>query len=171
LTNWLTVSAGVYFAVAVKTNGTLWSWGSNNGFQLGQSTVYTANRSSPVQVGALTNWLSTACGLYHAVAVKTDGTLWSWGTSSFGVLGLGNTTNYSSPKQIGALTIWSKVECGAYTISAIKTDGTLWSWGLNGDGQLGLGNTTNRSSPNQVGSSTTWFSVASGNNFSIALQY
>ena len=171
LTNWLTVSAGTYFAIAVKTNGTLWSWGSNNGFQLGQSTAYNINRSSPVQVGALTNWLSISCGLYHAGAVKTDGTLWSWGTNNVGQLGLGNTTSYSSPKQIGSLTGWSKVECGANNSSSIKTNGTLWTWGSNATGQLGLGDTTNRSSPNQVGALTTWYSVASGNNFSIALQY
>ena len=95
-------------------------------------------------------------------AIKTDGTLWTWGQNAFGVLGLGNTTYYSSPKQIGVLTNWSKVSPGKYTSSAIKTDGTLWTWGYNGQGQLGLGNITNYSSPKQVGTLTTWLTVAAG---------
>ena len=67
----------------------------------------TTNRSSPVQVGALTNWLNVAASQYYTAAVKTDGTLWTWGYGSN--LGLGNTTYYSSPKQVGALTTWSRV--------------------------------------------------------------
>ena len=113
-----------------------------------------------MQVGSLTNWSSAFSGVTFSEAIKTNGTLWTWGANVYGVLGLGNITYYSSPKQVGVLTNWSKVSPGKYNSSAIKTDGTLWSWGQNNNGQLGLGNTTNYSSPKQVGTLTTWLTVA-----------
>ena len=162
LTNWLKISNGYSFVIALKTDGTLWSWGRNNAGQLGIGD--TTNRSSPVQVGSLTDWLTISAGFYSSsVAVKTDGTIWSWGRNTEGQLGLGNRTNYSSPKQIGSLTVWANTVCGRNHTLAFKTGGTLWSWGLNTSGQLGLGNRTNYSSPKQVGSLTDWLKGACGN--------
>jgi len=108
LTNWLNVASGPYQTVAVKTDGTLWTWGWNNHGQLGlgDSGTYT-RRSSPVQVGSLTTWASCSSGAQYCMALKTDGTLWSWGRNNEGQLGQGNTTYKSSPIQIGALTTWA----------------------------------------------------------------
>ena len=160
LTTWLNISCGSYQSFALKTDGTLWSWGSANrgALGLGNTTYY----SSPKQIGALTNWLKIASAGYSVCgAIKTDGTLWIWGSNNAGQLGLGNMTNYSSPKQVGSLTNWSQASITA-TAKAIKTDGTLWTWGYNGEGQLGLNNTTGYSSPKQVGVLTTWTTIAPG---------
>ena len=115
--------------------------------------------SSPVQVGALTTWSQVAAGNAFSVAVKTDGTLWVWGSNSNGQLGVGNTVEYSSPVQVGALTTWANVFAGIAHTVAIKTNGTLWAWGDNSAGQLGQGNTTTRSSPVQIGTATNWLST------------
>ena len=162
LTTWSKISADGSSSMAIKTDGTMWSWGNNDNGRLGLGD--TTNQSSPVQIGALTTWSSVSCGGYtgFAAAIKTDGTLWSWGYNIFGQLGLGNETNQSSPVQIGALTTWSSVSSKGYRAHAIKTDGTLWSWGYGNEGRLGQGNTTSRSSPVQVGSSTNWRSVSVG---------
>ena len=136
-------------------------WGRNHAGQLGQGN--TTYRSSPVQVGSLTDWgdgerryKTISMGAGFAAAVKTDGTLWTWGGNSDGQLGIGNTTNKNSPVQVGSLTDWSRIGCNSSGNIALKTDNTLWAWGSNGQGQLGLGDTTNRSSPTQVGSETDW---------------
>src|SRR5207244_1881582 len=71
--------------------GTLWAWGSNFSGELGLGNV--TNRSSPVQVGGLTNWTQIAAG---GLGRKTDGTLWAWGDNASGQLGQGNTTPRSS---------------------------------------------------------------------------
>lgn len=163
LTNWSSITGTLFSFSAIKTDGTLWSCGSNSNGQLGLNTVYTQNKSSPTQVGTLTNWASASGGAYHVIATKTDGTMWSWGANNFGALGLNISylLKRSSPSQIGALTTWSKVSASYYGATAIKTDGTLWSWGYNGEGQVGDNTRTNRSSPVQIGTLTTWSSVAS----------
>ena len=136
LNNWSKVSTSLNNTCSVKTDGTLWTWGLNTNGQLGDGTV--TPKSSPVQVGALTNWASASCGgdgaagsVGFIVAVKTDGTLWSWGGNGWGQLGQGDIVHRSSPVQVGALTTWASVSAGGRHTLAIKTDGTLWAWGYN----------------------------------------
>jgi alpha-tubulin suppressor-like RCC1 family protein len=168
LTDWYKVSGGTYSSYAIKTDGTLWSWGGNGLGQLGLGTSGT-NYSSPKQVGALTDWAVIQGSNNWCLAIKTNGTLWSWGGNSVGQLGTNNLTNYSSPVQVGALTTWSKIANGRYFAGAVKTDGTLWTWGQNQLGQLGLGNTVYAySSPKQVGALTNWSNIACGDFFCLA---
>jgi alpha-tubulin suppressor-like RCC1 family protein len=75
-TSWSSISAGGNHSLATKTDGTLWSWGSNSLWKLGQNN--TTNVSSPVQIPG-TSWSSISAGRFHSLATKTDGTLWSWG--------------------------------------------------------------------------------------------
>jgi len=162
LTTWAQVSsAGDAGGAAIKNDNTLWRWGQNNRGQLGLND--TANRSSPVQVGALTNWKEVNALNLMCVAVKTDGTLWAWGTNGQGQLGLNDTGNYrSSPTQVGTLTGWNSVATGNGSLNcgAIKIDGTMWMWGDGSTGALGQNNTISQSSPVQVGALTTWASVS-----------
>ncbi len=164
LTDWAQVSAGQFFCAAIKTNGTLWTWGFNQYGRLGQNISYLVYRSSPVQVGALTDWskVDTGGGGTFCGAIKTNGTLWSWGQNSRGQLGQNNLVNRSSPVQVGALTDWSQVSAVLNSFSAIKTNGTLWTWGDNQVGQLGqnISVTVYRSSPVQVGALTDWSKIA-----------
>jgi alpha-tubulin suppressor-like RCC1 family protein len=162
-TNWSLVSGHAYGAAAIKTDGTLWTWGYNNYGTLGHND--RVDKSSPVQVGTNTNWQDIEqIGLdyYLVMAIKTDGTLWTWGANFNGSLGLGNTVYKSSPTQVGTATNWSKLASGIP--GAIKTDGTLWLWGTNGYGRLGNNNTINQLSPIQLGSGTDW-SMAVGTRY------
>ena len=107
-------ASGTVVMTAVKTDGTLWAWGDNSYGQVGQGTSGT-KFSSPKQVGSLTNWTGQiAVGQITVSAVKTDGTLWTWGYGNYGSLGLGNISSYSSPKQLGALTTWLLTGAGVY---------------------------------------------------------
>jgi alpha-tubulin suppressor-like RCC1 family protein len=157
LTNWQSIGGttqGTSFGL--KTNGTLWTWGYGFPGTLGQNS--TGYISSPVQVGALTTWLSISGGYSSIAAIKTDGTLWAWGRNYNGELGINNIISKSSPTQVGSLTNWATVSSGFYFTVAIKTDGTLWSWGINTNGKLGLNNSnyTYISSPTQIGALTNW---------------
>jgi alpha-tubulin suppressor-like RCC1 family protein len=169
LTNWSQVAAGAYHTASIKTDGTLWTWGSNFHGQLGQNTAASAYRSSPVQVGALTNWLKVACGETNTAAIKVDGTLWLWGRNNSGQIGDSTLASRSSPVQIGALTNWFNVSVSNATTVATKTDGTLWAWGNGNLGAIGNNTVNNFSSPIQIGALTNWSQVSSGAIFTLAL--
>jgi alpha-tubulin suppressor-like RCC1 family protein len=108
------VAAGTWTGLPTSE---LWAWGYNNKGQIGNGTII--NRSSPVQVGALTNWSQVSAGNLDTAAVKTDGTLWAWGYNVFGAVGDGTIINRSSPVQVGALTNWSQISAGQYHPAAL----------------------------------------------------
>ena len=175
--NWKQVSAGLFYAAAIKTDGTLWLWGFNFYGNLGDNT--TTNRSSPVQTVVFgTNWVQVACGQYVTAAIKTDGTLWTWGQNGYGNLGDNTTTPRSSPVQTVAFgTNWKSVavtsitQTSNMTAAAIKKDGTLWTWGRNNNGQLGDNTTTNRSSPVQtITFASNWKQVSCGYGYMAAIK-
>jgi alpha-tubulin suppressor-like RCC1 family protein len=97
----------VHLCLAVKTDGTLWAWGQGARGQTGQNN--TAYTSSPVQVGALTNWSKISGKGQTSVAIKTDGTLWLWGANSYGQCLDNTSADKSSPVQLGSATNWSKI--------------------------------------------------------------
>ncbi|WP_298224689.1 T9SS type A sorting domain-containing protein [Flavobacterium sp.] len=101
-------------------------------------------------------WQSVSIGDYHTSAIKTDGTLWSWGNNGLGSLGIGNTTDSSYPVQVGTDTDWKFIAVGDDHTLAIKNNGTLWAWGWNQYSQLGDGTTTDRNSPVQIGIDSDW---------------
>lgn len=177
-TNWSKVAAGDTHSLGLKTDGTLWAWGSNNYGQLGNNNV-PFNELAPVQVGTDTNWASVACGGYHSLAIKTNGTIWSWGRNDVGALGQGDQTDRPIPTQVlypighplyGQNSDWSKVEGGGFFTLAIKTNGSLWAWGQGGNGQLGQGNNDNYLIPVVVGTETNWDKIACGAYHSLAIK-
>ena len=105
-------SSGASNSVVVTSSGYLQTWGLNTSGQLGLSDV--ANRSNAVQVGTLTStmeyspmqvgtssWISVSAGSSHAIALKTDNTVWAWGLNNYGQLGDNTTISKSSPVQVG----------------------------------------------------------------------
>lgn len=159
-----------YNSLAIKSDGTLWAWGPGDSGENGDGTTQT--RSTPRQIGAATNWREVTFGNFQcSAAIKTDGTLWSWGFNGSGTVGDGTTANRSSPRQVGTATNWKQVSHGGSAALGVKTDGTLWGWGGNDYGEVGdgTGNTgvagqNTRSTPTQVGTATNWrFCCAQGN--------
>ncbi|MFA5794136.1 MAG: fibronectin type III domain-containing protein [Candidatus Brocadiia bacterium] len=152
-TDWAAVSLGGAHTLGIKTNGSIYSWGSGayDGRLGAGSSVW--ERLSPAQIEVDTNWASIRAGNEHSLALKSNGTIWTWGDNVYYQLGLGDSTNRYVPTQVGTDTNW--VYIATHTSStqcmAIKSDGTLWGWGYNSNGQLGLGDTTSRNLPAQVG--------------------
>ena len=169
LSNWSKIAGGGNSSAVIQSNGTLWVAGYNGYGQLGVNTS-TLAISSLVQVGSLSVWTQVALGIYHMLALQSNGTLWSCGYNNYGQLGLGNRTNRSSPVQVGASSNWAQIYSNQYYSLAIQSNGTLWGWGLNSYGELGQNNQTNYSSPSQVGSLSTWSQASCGHNSSLAIK-
>ena len=179
-TTWSSVTGIGYRTLALKTDGTFWSWGYNEYGQTGSND--RVKRSSPTQVGTETTWakLPVSGGENASAAsalIKTDGTMWIWGMNHFsGKLGLnqyGATGGQrSSPAQIPGTT-WSNIACGQKTTMATKTDGTLWMMGYNDVGNLGLNDVVFRSSPTQI-PGTNWhltnFRTTTGSEGALAMK-
>jgi alpha-tubulin suppressor-like RCC1 family protein len=171
-TNWKQVNAGDNYIAAIKTDGTLWTWGLGNFGQLGDSTNNSTVSTPITTFAGGTDWKQVSSGNAHATAVKTDGTLWAWGLGSNGALGNAQTTNRSTPvTTFAGGTNWKQVSAGGYHTTAIKTDGTLWTWGPGSYGQLGNADTTSRSTPvTTFAGGTGWKQSNAGYGLTIALR-
>jgi len=166
---WKAISCGYQYALAVREDGTLWAWGrTDNCYSLGDGTTNAS--ASPIQIGTATNWAKVFASELHSMAIKTDGTLWAWGSSYYGYLGLGAVGPQSSPVQVGAGTNWASIGIGDRHTYGIKTDGTLWGWGINDYGQLGNASGTESNVPIQIGTGTNWAQVVGGYYHGIALK-
>ena len=76
--------------MALESDGSLWAWGYNAYGQLGLG-VTTPDKLIPTRVGTDSDWTAVACGGWHTVALKSDGSLWAWGDNGSGQLGVGGT--------------------------------------------------------------------------------
>jgi alpha-tubulin suppressor-like RCC1 family protein len=170
-TNWKQVSSGDFHTAAIKTDGTLWTWGRGTNGRLGNG-VTTGSISTPVTTFAGgTNWKQVSAGYRHTAAIKTDGTLWTWGFGTDGRLGNNSGTSVSTPvTTFAGGTNWKQVSATAHT-AAIKTDGTLWTWGRNQGGALGTNDITNRLTPvTTFAGGTNWKQVSCGYRFTSAIK-
>lgn len=162
--NWCGIASnGVSHRHAIKSDGTLWSWGFNNCGQLAVNDV--VSYSSPVQeTSSSTNWCFVSTGVdSSSVSIKSNGEMWLWGNRLITYLAGGSTLTSSSPVQeISSSTNWCLADVNQCHGAAIKTDGTLWSWGRNCIGTIGNNETSgNYSSPIQeITSSSEWCIVA-----------
>jgi alpha-tubulin suppressor-like RCC1 family protein len=173
-TTWKQISCGGYSSAAIKTDGTLWTWGHNQSGQLG--TNDTTSRSTPVTTFAGgNNWKSLSCGQSYTTAIKTDGTLWVWGVNFSGQLGTNDTSQRNIPvTTFAGGNTWKQICDGSgqrFHTAAIKTDGSLWTWGFNSSGQLGDNTTTQRNIPvTTFAGGTNWKSVSCGRDQTVAVK-
>ena len=169
LTQVVAVTGGYLNSMALKEDGTVWSWGSNNDGQLGNGTN-TSQQLSPLQVANLSGVSAIAAGDYHSIALKDNGTMWTWGYNRYGQLGDGTATTRSSPAEVTGISDVVAIAAGTYHTVALRLDGTVWTWGANWKGQLGDGTTTDRTSPFQVPGLSEIVAIAAGEAFTVALK-
>ena len=167
--SWTAVAADDLNTIAIRSDGALFTWGSNSSAQLGNGDSAFATQSSPIQIGT-SSWTTVAAGSYLAsYAIRSDGALFAWGANSVGQLGIGTVSAFSSsPTAIGTSS-WSAVSTGVSHVMALRSNGSLFTWGLNTNGQIGDATVAARSSPVQIGTSS-WIAIKAGGSFSMALR-
>src|SRR5262245_42841779 len=142
----VSIWGGARETIALKSDGTVWTWGLNacnlgsgNCGKLGDGTQMS--RSIPIQVhgpgdiGFLNSITAIMGGEHHNFALKSDGTLWSWGGNFVGQLGDGTYTNTVLPVRVSGLSSVRSLGGRGYHSLAVTSDGTVWAWGWNSRGQ------------------------------------
>ena len=171
--NWSSLDLGSVHSCAIKDEGTLWCWGSNNFGQTGLGVAEGATLV-PTQVhGHADDWNSVAVAPMHTCATKTDGTLWCWGISSNGQGGLGSGGgSHDIPMQeVTGGVDWTVVDGGGYHSCALREDGTAWCTGWNDQGATGMNTTAGQLSTfTQVESSAQWSSLSTGTMHTCAIR-
>ncbi|WP_052263403.1 RCC1 domain-containing protein [Geobacter pickeringii] len=148
------IAAGGLHSVALRTDGSVWTWGSNNYGQLGLGD--TVDRYAPVQVSLPGPVKLIAAGGAFSVVVTTDDRIYVWGYNGFGQLGQNPASlpSSSTPQQVPITGIGTikAVAAGLDHILVMNNQGTIWAWGYNGYGQLGNGTTADiNSTPVSIG--------------------
>lgn len=160
--NVLAVSCGSDYTAAVKTDGSLWMWGNNKYATLGNGKMdnspapFTRTEYSDKPVKIMDGVAAVSCGTTHTAAIKTDSSLWMWGSNSmsvFGNNGAGNAGYRNSVQTVPAKIMdgVSAISCGPDFSILVKQDGSIWSAGGNFHGQL-ANNARNVNSK-------TWFQI------------
>ena len=163
-TNWCDINTGSQHTLAIRQNGTAWSWGESSDGRLGDNNA-TVDKSSPVSVvGGFTDWCQISAGNDHSLAVRTNGTAWSWGIGTCGRLGDNTLIAKSSPVSVvGGFTDWCQISAGQCHSLAVRQNGTAWAWGLGLCGRLGDNTVITKSSPvSVVGGFTDWCQISAG---------
>jgi RNA polymerase sigma factor (sigma-70 family) len=156
-TDWVSIAAGTSHCLAIKSDGTLWAWGGNFDYQLGDGTKIT--RPTPVPSVPGNDWKQAAAGGSESYALKNDGTLWAWGNIWAGWLGIRSTKTTTKAVQVGSSTNWIKIWSGMIQTVGLQSDGSLWFWGsLTGDS-----NDKNKFLvPTRISPDTNWTDVCFG---------
>ncbi len=157
-TDWVSIAVGDSQNLAIKSDGSLWAWGENLYYQLGDGTKIT--RPTPVSSIPGNDWKQAATGS-RSLAIKNDGTLWAWGANGAGALGIGSITPQiaTNSVQVGTSSNWTKILGGGIQTVGLQSDGSLWFWG-SPDGH-GRGK-NNFLVPTRVSPDTNWIDVCFG---------
>ena len=178
----VSVAASRYNSMALKSDNTVWAWGLNDKGQLGNDDTLRLKSPIPVQVkdqsgtGFLSDVVAIAAGDSLGMALKSDGSVWTWGDSANGKLGIGGaSSDVQRPVQVkdhpgtGFLSgITAIAACGNHSL-ALMSGGTVWAWGRNFAGELGDGTPNDAETPTQT-TITAVANIAAGGNHSLAVK-
>lgn len=167
---WIKVILNNYNALALKSDGSLWSWGYNGFGQLGHGTLSATWEDLPKQIGNSFDYKDISLVKNNvAMALKKDGTLWMWGTNS-GEFGPTITNDLLAPAKIGNNSNWSSLPDGVtYNPRVINENGQIYIWGNNKYGQVGNKGNQFVESSTLINASNTFTDIGGGVTHSIAL--
>ncbi len=180
LTNVIAVAAGMGHSLALKADGTVWAWGLDDQGQLGNGSTSPdtcaiegqfgtfACSLLPRQVTGLANVVAISAGWRHSMALRSDGSVWTWGSDFYGQRGDGSTGG-DVPGPVTLAGVFTRVAAGYMHSLALRSDGSVWAWGRGVEGALGPATTSSTPTPTQVtGFASAVNEIAAGGGFNLA---
>ena len=114
------IAVGGVFSLVLGSDGSVWGWGGDYGGQLGNAATSAWTR--PVEtIGMDSGIIQIAAGFFHALALRSDGTVLAWGDDQYGEIGNGTTSATSLPTEVTGLTNVTQVSAGSYFSLAVHT--------------------------------------------------
>lgn len=153
----------------IRNDGTAWALGTGTNGQAGDNTASSSARSSPVSVVGAHSFISICNAINAGSALKSDGSIWCWGTNTTGHVGDNTTSNRSSPVSIVGNHSFIALT-GATCFAGLKIDGSAWFWGQNSGGIGGDNSSSARSSPTSVIGAHSFIQISSGTQQAVALK-
>ena len=150
---------------ALKTDGTLFTWGYNTYGQLGTGDVYP--RVTPVSITK--HFCQVSGGYSHSLGIDNSGVAWSWGYNPYGQLGDSTLVNKCVPTAVYPFQ-FNQISAGMSQSVGLDKSGKIWGWGYNNYGQLGDNSVVSKSVPVLIGGTNkTFCQISSGRLHSIGL--
>lgn len=142
------ISASYNTAAAIRTNGSLLTWGDI--YKSGNTAdgSYVNEERSVPETFIDSDVAKVSVGFMHSAVIKQDNSLWMWGRQYCGELGNNSTDGYANPIKI--MENVKDVSCGVQSTAIVKNDNTLWMVGRNDFGQIGDGSLITRKAPVQI---------------------
>jgi alpha-tubulin suppressor-like RCC1 family protein len=138
------ISAGRDFALALRSDGIMFAWGSNRFGQVGNGDMSYSPVSVPVKIAGLSQVTGISAGRDSALATEASGisavtSVWAWGSNDDGQLGDGTVTGHATPERVTGVPVSiAGISVGGEFAAVLGTDGSVWGWGVNDLGQLDL---------------------------------
>jgi alpha-tubulin suppressor-like RCC1 family protein len=154
-------SQGESHILTLTTEGKVWVMGGNEFGQLGNGS-FEGEALEPTKIAGLDAIIATSTGGNHSVALKKDGSVWTWGLNRTGQLGNGTTQNSAVPNKVPGLGDVTAIATGGAHVVALKKDGTVWVWGGNKSGQLGTGQQQDCLTPTRLQGLQNVIAIAAG---------
>lgn len=166
LNNVIAIAAAGNRSLALKNDGTVWSWGGYNSFY----DKDAAQNSVPTEIQGLSDIKAIRMSTGHSLALQASGSVWSWDDLTALQYTVGHTADQTQPLQIKNLTDISSISVSSDHSLALTKDGLVWAWGRNSSGQLGDGTKVDKVDPVQISNLKDVSQISAGPNFSVALK-
>lgn len=160
------VSVGADHKVALDSSGDIFTWGGNNGGELGPRDRI-APKNVPARVKSdmfSASFVDVSAGGQNTFAVDAYGRLFGWGLNANGVLGDGTITKRTDPVRIASNILFRTATLSAENAYGVSREGVAYAWGKGASGGVGNGADADRREPTQITGDAAFIEVATAPN-------